>query len=286
MLKRISPTLFALLLAAGPAFGQFEGVLEMKMTTAGKDGEFGGSGTMNVAVAKAGTRSEVNMQMGAMGMKMVMLQKIATPDVLYQINDGSKTYSEIDLAKIREMAGQHEDTRTYSVEKLGQETILGYKTQHVLVKEKTAASDSGMTTELWTAKDLLDYATFSKLQAQRGKAAGQEALVKALKDAGADGLPLKSIATTGEGTKVIMEVVKVDKKSLPAATFEIPAGYTKSEGGLMDMMGGSSGPQADEAKKQMTEAQQKMQEALKNMTPEQREMIEKMMKQRKAPSQQ
>ena len=33
------------------------------------------------------------------------------------------------------------------------------------------------------------------------------------------------------------------------------------------------------------EAQQKMQEALKNMSPEQREMIEKMMKQRPAPKQ-
>ena len=39
-----------------------------------------------------------------------------------------------------------------------------------------------------------------------------------------------------------------------------------------------SGPQADEAKKRMDEA-------LKNMSPEQREMIEKMMKQRSAPNQ-
>jgi hypothetical protein len=285
MYKNISPTLFALLLAAGPAFAQFEGVLEMKMTAAGKDREFGGGGTMNVAVAKAGTRSEVNMQMGEMSMKMVMLQKNATPDVLYQINDANKSYTEIDLAKVREMAGQRADTRKYTVEKLGQETILGYKVQHVVVKETTAEGDAGMTTELWTAKDLLDYATFSKLQAQRGKAAGQEALVKALKDAGADGLPLKSIATTGDGTKVTMEVVKADKKSVPASTFEIPAGYTKSEGGIMDMMSGMSGPQSDEAKRQMNDAQQKMQEAMKNMTPEQRQMIEKMMKQRKAGNQ-
>ena len=135
-----------------------------------------------------------------------------------------------------------------------------------------------MTIELWTAKDLLDYATFSKMQARQGKGGGDEAMVKALKDAGADGVPLKSIGTTADGTKVTMEVVKVDKKSLPASTFEIPAGYTKSAGGMMDMMGGMSGPQADEAK-------QKMDEAMKNMTPEQREMIEKMMKQRKAGNQ-
>ncbi len=275
---KITPTLFALLLSAGPVLAEFEGVLEMKMTMAAKDGEGGGGGTMNVAVAKAGTRSEMNMQMGPMTVKMVMLQKNATPDLLYQINDGSKTYSEIDLAKMRELAGQQPDTHKYTVEKLGQETILGYKTQHVMVKDKTAEADAGVTTELWTAKDLLDYETFSKLQARRGKAAGQEALVKALKDAGVDGLPLKYIMTTADGSKVTMEVVKADKKSLPATTFEIPEGYTKAEGGMMGMMGGMSGPQADEARK-------KMGEAMKNMTPEQREMIEKMMKRRQAPKQ-
>ena len=38
------------------------------------------------------------------------------------------------------MAGQQQKTPEYTVEKLGQETILGYKTQHVLVKEKNAAN--------------------------------------------------------------------------------------------------------------------------------------------------
>ena len=64
----------------GRRLAQFEGVLEMKMTTAGKDGEVGGGGTMIVAVAKAGARCEMNMQMGAMGMKMVVLQKTDTPE--------------------------------------------------------------------------------------------------------------------------------------------------------------------------------------------------------------
>jgi hypothetical protein len=285
MRKTIGPVMLALLVSAAPALAQFEGVLEMKMTMGAKDAEGGGGGTMNVAVGKVGTRSEMNMKMGAMEMKMVMLQKNATPDMLYQINDGAKTYTEIDLAKMREMAGQQVDANQYSVEKLGQETILGYKTQHVKVKEKGVQPGAGMVTELWTAKDLLDYETFSKMQARRGKAAGQEALVKALKDAGADGLPLKSITTTGDGAVVTMEVVKVDKKALPASTFEIPAGYTKSEGGMMGMMGGMSGPGADDARQKMAEAQEKMQEALKNMSPEQREMVEKMMKQRMAPKQ-
>jgi hypothetical protein len=278
MRKNIRPTLFALLLAALPAYAQFEGVLEMKMTMTSKDDEAGGGGTMSVAVAKGGTRCDMNMQMGPMGMKMVMLQKTDTPNTLYRLNDANKTYTEVDLAKTREMAGQQPDGDKYTVEKLGQETILGYKAQHVMVKDKNPGPGNAMTTEMWTAKDLLDYAIFSKMQVRRGKGGGDEALVKALKDAGADGLPLKSVATTADGAKVTMEVVKVDKKSLPASMFEIPADYSKSAGGMMDMMGGMSGPQADEAKK-------KMDDAMKNLSPEQRDMIEKMMKQRKAPNQ-
>jgi hypothetical protein len=277
MRKKISPAVFGLLLAAMPAYAQFEGVLEMKMTMAGKDGE-GGGGTMAMAVAKAGTRFEMNLEMRPAGMKMVMLQRNDTPNLVYHINDANKTYMEIDQAKMREMAAQHKDPTQYTVEKLGWENILGYKTLHVLVKEQKPEAGQGMTSELWTAKDLLDYATFSKMQARRGKAASEEALLKALKDAGADGMPLKSITTTGDGSKVTMEVVRVDKKSLPASTFEIPEGYTKSAGGMMDMMGGMSGPQADEARKRMSEA-------MKNMTPEQRERIEKMRQQRKAGNQ-
>jgi hypothetical protein len=283
MRKKINLTLVALLLAAGPVFAQFEGVLEMKMTMSGMGGE--GGGTMNVAVAKTGSRSEINMQMGPMDMKMVMLQKNDTPDMLYRINDADKSYTEMDMAKMRDMAAQQINAKKYTVEKLGQETLLGYKTQHVLLKEQDAGDGKGMSIEMWSAKDLLDYATFSKLQARRGKGAGEEAMIKALKDADADGMPLKSVATTPEGMKITMEVVKVDKKSLPASMFEIPAGYTKSEGGLMDMMGGMSGSQAGEARKKLGDAQKQMEDAMKNMTPEQREMIQKMMKQQKAAGQ-
>jgi hypothetical protein len=281
---RIGPTLLALLVAASPAVAQFEGVVEFKMTMTNEAGEGGGTGTIAVST-KAGTRSEIKMQMGPMAINTVMLQINANPNTLYRINDANKTYTEIDLAKMRELAGRQANPRKYTVEKLGQETLLGYKTQHVLVKEEGAEADKSVTTELWTAKELLDYETFSKMQVRRGKGAGDEAMLKALKDAGADGIPLKSVGSTGDGGKVTMEVVKVDKKSLPASTFELPAGYTKSDGGMMDMLGGMSGPQADAAKKNMDDARQRMQDALKNVSPEQREMIEKMMKQRGAPNQ-
>ncbi len=124
---------------------------------------------------------------------------------------------------------------------------------------------------MWIAKDFLDYKLFQRLQAHPGGGMGNEAMEKALKDAGAEGMPLKAIMPAPTGGKLTMEVVKADKQSLPASTFDIPAGYTKSEGGLD--MSGVSNPQIDDARK-------KMQEALKNMTPEQRARFEQMMKQR------
>ncbi len=81
-------------------------------------------------------------------------------------------------------------------------------------------------------------------------------------------MPLKAIVNQG-GMKTFIELVKAEKKSLPPSTFEIPLGYTKTEGefpGLAD-------PRVDEARKQLDDA-------LKNMTPEQREMFERAMKQR------
>lgn len=270
MNKKLSICALALM-AASTVFAQFEGIIETKITATDGNGAIRNIGTMSVAISKAGTRSEMNSQIQGMGMNMVMLLKNDNPDLMYRINEANKTYTEVDLAKLRAMApsGQALPEEIVTVKKLGEEKILGYNTQHVLVTQ------NGTPIEMWTAKDFLDYATYSKLQARRGRPGSGEAMLKALKDAGAEGMPLKSISNSPDGGKAIMEVVKAEKKSLPASTFEIPAGYTKTAGGMMDMMGGMSGPQADEARK-------RMEEAMKNMPPEQREMMEKMMKQRGA----
>ena len=279
MRKNIRPTLLALLLAALPVYGQFEGVVEMKIAVAGMDSAASTSGTITVSVAKAGARSEASLQTGPTATKTVTLLKADATNTLYRITDTDKTYTEIDLIQTREPAGQPPASDKYAVTKLGQETILGYPSQHVLVQEKNAGAGKAKMIDLWSAKDLIDFATFSKLQVRRGKADFDEALAKALKDAGADGLPLRFVSTTPQGAKVTLEVVKVDKQSLPASTFEIPAGYTKSAGGAVDVMSGMPDPRAERANKQMKRLQQNMREAMKNMHPEQRAIMEQRMKQ-------
>ncbi len=257
--------LAALTTLATNAFAEFEGRLEMKMTVTTPDGN-GGGGTAKVAVGKAGTRSVMDMQMGEMGMKMDILVKNDDPTKIYRINEGSKTYTIMNVPQGAN--AEAKDDAKYTVEKLGEEKILGYNTQHVKVTR------NGVPTELWTSKDVLDYATFSKLQSgPANRRMHLEGMNKALKDAGAEGMPLRSVMNTEEGAKATMEVTKITKESVPADTFAIPAGYTQSEGGMMDMMQGMSGPKADEARR-------KMDDAMKNMTPEQREMIQRMMKQR------
>jgi hypothetical protein len=281
MQNRLNLLLSTLLLSGSMALAQFEGTLDMKMTMTDKDGGNHGGGAMKICLGKPGFRTQAKMQMGGMGVDMVMLGKTDNPGIMYKINDANKTYTEIDLAKLRSMAPQAETEQKVTVKKLGEEELLGYKTQHVLVTTGSDNSPGGKaTTELWNAKALGDFSTFQKFEAGHGPGGmGSQAMSKALKDASAEGLPLKSVTATPDGGKVTMEVVRVDTVALPAATFEIPAGYTKSSGGMMDMMGGMSGPQADEMKAKMDEARQKMNDAMKNMTPEQRQMMEQMMKQ-------
>ena len=262
-------TFLVLFLVVAAAHAEFEGVLEMKTTLTDPAGAARAGGTQTLFISKAGTRMEMNLQMQQAAMKTVVLIKSDTPGMMYHINDASRTYSEMDLNKLNSMAAQPGSDSQYSVAKLGEEKILGYNTQHVLVSNKSRPEERF---ELWIAADFTDSGLLSSMQAQRGgRAGGGGGLAKALKDANVQGMALKTIVGGEAGTKVISEVVKAEKQSLPASTFQIPAGYTKSDGGLADAMGGLSGPQVDEARK-------KMQEAMKNMTPEQRQMMEKMLK--------
>lgn len=264
-MKMFLSVLAALGLSSFPALGDFEGTLEMKLNIAGPDGNTVGGGTMNLSVAKAGSRMEMNMQT-PIATKMVMLQRTDTPDKLFQINESARTYSETDVSKDENMPKDSSDKDPWNVKKMGEDKILSYKTQHVLVTHKEE------TWELWTSKDLIDYATYRKLQASRGRMAGDERMVNALKGADADGMPLKAIVSQG-GIKTTIELVKADKKSLAGSTFEIPAGYTKTAAGIPAMDELKSDPRLDDAKK-------RMEEMLKRMPPDQREKFEQMMKQR------
>jgi hypothetical protein len=248
-------------LAAAPAFAQFEGEIDMKIT-----GQEGMSGTGKVFVSKVGSRSEMDMQTARMPMHMVTLMKFSNPDVMYLINDKAKTYSEMDLRKAREAAAKMKgEKKPWAAKVLGSEKVLGYSTKHVLLSRQGDASEM----EVWTTKDLmgLSYESMRGLM-RRGSGEDEGAMMKALKDAGADGFFVKMITREKGKTEPLttMELTKAERRSLPASMFEVPSGYAKQEG-----MMGAAGVVSPEAAEQMRKA-------MESMTPEQRRQMEEMMK--------
>lgn len=253
---------FALLLA-GPVFAaEFEGVMEMNMSVLSGAGVETGSGNAKVSIAKAGLRNEVFAQTLVGPMRSVTLCKAETPDLLYKINDQAKTYFEIDLSPTAPKPPEKSDAEPYQVKRLGEEKLLGYNTLHLLITYKNTSN------ELWATKELLDAATFNKLLSRSGRNGAEERMTKALKDAGVDGMPLKSILTSEDGSKTTMEVVKIEKKTLPGWTFEIPAGYEKVS------------PIADAADTRAQMEQRSLEDVVKRLPADKRAMVESALKQR------
>lgn len=258
MKKRVLIAL-ATLVTPLAALAQFEGVVEMKMTMTE------GSGTGKVWVSKAGSRTEMEITgshvqaTGQASMKMTMLMKTADPDKVYNINDAKKTYWVMDLKKAREQMGkQKQDEDTYTVKKLGPGSVAGFSCQNALITSKRGTVMEGCFT-----KEILGGSAWLS-QPGRGSRAGETGIIKAAKDAGVEGYPIRMVNKDKDGKVVsTVELVKAEKRSVPSSMFEVPAGYKES-----DMM--SSMMSEDQ--------QQKMKEAMDKMTPEQRKMMEEMMK--------
>jgi Domain of unknown function (DUF4412) len=254
-------------LTAGTALAQFEGEIDMKIT-----GQGGMTGTGKVFVSKVGSRTEMDMETARMPIHMATLVRFATPDVMYLINDKARTYSEMDVKKTREQAAKMAGAKskeTYSAKVLGSERLLGYSTKHVLLSRPSDKSEM----EAWTTKDMLGL-SYESMRGLMRRGAGDDdgSMMKALRDAGAEGFFVKMITREKGKTEPLttMELTKAEKKSLPASMFEVPAGYAKQEG-----MMGAAGVMSPEAAEQMKKA-------MENLTPEQRKQMEEMMKRQQA----
>jgi len=260
-MKRVLLSVLAgAVLAAAPAFAQFEGEIDMKITGQGM------TGMSKLYVSKAGSRSEMDMQTANMPMHMVTLMKFSNPDVTYLVNDKAKTYTEMNLKKAREAAAKTTGAKEpYSAKLLGSERVLGYSTKHVVLSRPGDNSDM----EVWTTKDILGLSYESMRGLMRRRAGDDDStMIKALRDVGADGFFVKMITREkGKAEPLMtMELTKAEKKSISASMFEVPPGYTKQEGVM-----GAAGVVSPEAAEQMRKA-------MENMTPEQRKQLEEMMK--------
>jgi len=222
--------------------------VEMKMTISGQTS----TGTMAMYSQNENSRTELNMSLGVMGnMSITMLMLKSSPDVVYLVNDKSKTYSE---SKTKSDFSDGPETN-YEVTVIGKEKVNGYNTTHVKVKEK----DSGHEQEMWTTTDIEDYLGYAQI---KSKYTGKSNLYKVMKAKGVEGFPVR-IKTSEKGAEVQIDLVKAEKRDNPTSLFSI-AGYTKTESPDLNIGG-------DQLKQML--------KSLQDMTPEEKEKyIEEMKK--------
>jgi len=255
----------AAILATPLLAADFEGVVDIKMSMVSAAGVETSSGTSRISITKDAMRNDVFAQTLLGPVRTVTLVKAENPNLLYKINDQAKTYSEIDLSQPK--PPEPPDAEPYQVKRLGEEQLLGCNALHLLVTYKNTSN------ELWATKELLDSATFRKLLARTGRTGAEERMTKAMKDAGIDGMPLKSILTAEDGSKTTMQVVQVEKKNIPAWTFEIPAGYEKVSA-ILEAAGDFRAQQE----------QRRLEQMMQKLPPDKRAMLESALKQKQQQS--
>lgn len=251
-------SLGALLAFPLAASAQWEGSLEMKIT--GRDA----SGSASALVGKAGARMKIDMtnpqlqQMGHARMSMTVLTRTAEPDVSYLINDSQKSYARLDVKEMEKDLPKRDKDGKWSVKRLGPDKVAGYACERAILKREGSEAEN----EVCVSKEIVGSAGL--FNAGRGDAAAR-GLAAALKANGLDGMPIRMIMRpTGKAEATMTwELVKAEKRPVPAATFQVPAGYKETS-----LMGTMVPP----------EQQKQMEDAMKNMSPEQRKMIEEMMK--------
>ena len=157
------------------------------------------------------------MDMGKLEMLMLMAEQ-----KMYMVMPLKKP---IEQAQAQGQARQGESTA--DIEFTGKtDTILGYKCNQILVKDK------GTVTEMWVAEGL---GMFMGLGQQGGgggmfggghKSANASKWEEALKGKG--GFPLRVISTDPKGKESFrMEATKIEPGTLPDSLFVPPAGYQK-----------------------------------------------------------
>ncbi len=186
----------------------------------------------------------------------------AADSSFYLVNPAEKTYSRLPMNAIVQMAGVvgklvkiKIKNPVINVEKLGTEAVMGYPCQHskmlmeydmevkiAIIKSK---SHEKVEKETWSTpkfKGLEEMAESFRFRDFKTGIEDLDALVEQQMKAEAElGFPLKmitvntSVSKKGvakEKSRQVMEVLSLGSKNLPAAFFEIPAGYTEKNIGF------------------------------------------------------
>lgn len=264
----------AFLLTALPAAAQFEGSLDLRMTSHEEGNRMEGKGRlyltakawrveMELTAADVAKGSPGASMMGGMvGHRMVAFAKESAPGKTWVVNDRMKTYSVVE--DDAEEVGSREDAAGWKVTKLGADKVAGLACTSIRAERKgeDEIHEACLTKELGTGKWMKGM-----------QESEEEGWMLAAERIGVGGHPVRMITRDRAGKeRMRFEVTKVDRKKPAASLFEVPKGYRETS-----LMEGFA--QTPEQQAQMEEAKRQIEEAMKEMPPEQRKAIEEMMKQ-------
>jgi len=172
-------------------------------------------------------------------------------DLMYMVNDAQRTYMEMPLGQMANMAMPMMQDMKVDVQKTGQTRKIKQWncTQYVITATGgNAQMPINMKLDLWVA-DEVKYDAEAKEQMQAFNKM-MKPLMDKMKDI--DGLPIETIMTMnmmGQAITTKSCVTLVRQGPIPASMFELPAGYTKQtmpkapRGGGMPPGGGAPRPQ-------------------------------------------
>lgn len=171
--------------------------------------------------SKGRARGETVMNMPIVGeMRAVTLTDFDNPSQITIINDKRKEYSVIDVSD----AEVPEPEEQFTITRLGEEDVYGLRCVH-----SKAVNDEGAAFEIWTTTEVPGYedivALYSKTQNM-----GSGNMWAELQKADAAGFMVKMQMSVETGT-TIMELVQIEKTTVPESMLTVPAGYEKKAAG-------------------------------------------------------
>jgi len=222
------------LLAAGTSFAadSFQGKVSLAISAAK-----GQAQTLNYSIKD----QKLRMDMEAEGKSVISITDLGKMEMLMLMPE-QKMYMVMPIKKPVEKAMEKQGESTADIEVTGKtDTILGYKCNQILVKDK------GTVTDMWVAEGLGVFMGLGNGGGGGGPFGGRKGAAAAAKweEAlkGKGGFPLRVSSRDAKGKETFkMEATKIEPGSLPDSLFVPPAGYQKFQmpdlGSMMKGLGG------------------------------------------------
>jgi hypothetical protein len=183
--------------------------------------------TMSTAISDA---HNTHVDMDMLGMKMTIIGRASLPKYSVIVYPGMKCYK----LNIIDTAAINSGNATYTVTRIGTETVAGYSCIHSRMTVTTGKDKNATVIEdIWTSNAVPGYAQMKKMMTNQHVT---PKMMQMMENAGCDGFivkmqaqsPQQASSAQGQSHLFTMDMVliTVARKDFPASMFEIPAGYT------------------------------------------------------------